>query len=493
MPQPLAITAFSILLGLVLTVTWLITSCNAEGALQLISYNESGKYQLHEPALRAIEKLPEPVQVLAAVGNARIGKSTFLNMLQLHWNADHGADSMPFGVDSTSEACTRGLWIYIRRLPKHGSLVFVDVEGANLGNDAVTKQLSALTAVMSSYILLFVSEVVNNAALEFLYHTTKLGAMFPDSDNFPHLGVAIRGALGLSRKFSNRQSEVEHAIRIPTHKDGNDDMRREIARVFSPSQITAFEVQYQDRDQLQNLLELKTGPYYDSVMIIMSELKRTVTSKKTPNGMEMCGGGLVTMIRNLFDTLDNITVLETAFERLEKQMCDEYYLEWILPLQRMTEDIFLSSDQHHLEGYTKLCKIDSYVERVRQEVESKKSGILREREERERRIKAEEEKWKAEEERREAEEARKKEEEERIKQEQLTREANLALWNTEEEKKRIELEAKYERKLADEREKRAFEDKQRLEEMIKKEVEERKWAQQQLAHRGNRGRDCIIL
>ena len=113
---------------------------------------------------------------------------------------------------------------YTHKLPEGGSLVLVDVEGDNLGNDAVTEQLSALTAVMSSYILLFVREAVNNAALEFLYHTTKLGKMFPDSDNFPHLGVAIRDALNLNPTFRDRHSEVAYSIISPTHKDGNDEI-----------------------------------------------------------------------------------------------------------------------------------------------------------------------------------------------------------------------------------------------------------------------------
>ena len=47
--------------------------------------------------------------------------------------------------------------------------------------------------------------------------------------------------------------------------------------------------------------------------------------------MAMCGGDLVQMIRKLFTAVDNggITTLEPAYVRLEKQMCDCYYSEWI--------------------------------------------------------------------------------------------------------------------------------------------------------------------
>ena len=201
--------AASLYMQAVMVVVFRLVDVHVEGAKQLVSYDLSDKYRLHEAALSDIEELPGPLLVLTAVGDARIGKSTFLNMVDLHWDPTFPRrGSMAFEVGDTTKACTRGVWVHTRRLPEGGSLVLVDVEGDNLGNDAVTEQLSALTAVMSSYILLFVQEVVNNAALEFLYHTTELGKMFPDSDDFPHLGVAIRDALELDPTFPDRHGEV---------------------------------------------------------------------------------------------------------------------------------------------------------------------------------------------------------------------------------------------------------------------------------------------
>ena len=495
MPSLLAITALPILV--VLTVT----GCNAEVAVQVVSYNESvGGYQLNEPALHIIERLPSPVRVLAVVGDARIGKSTFLNMVHLHWNPSviPGGETLPFEVGSTTQVCTLGVWVHVRRLPEGGSLVLVDVEGANLGNDTVTEQLSALIAVVSSYILLFVREVVNNAALEFLYHTAKLGKLFPDSDTFPHLGVAIRDALDVSSKFPDRQSEVVYHITDPTHKDGNDDIRREIAAVFLPVQITAFDIKYQDKNQLQNLQSLNSGPYLESVKRIIHDLKRIMPSKLTPNGMEMCGGDLVEMIRRLFTALENgdVTVLETAFKRLEKQMCDGYYSEWIPPLLRMSEDDYMSKYQYHLEEFGKLCKVESYMQRVQEEVDTKTNGIIREREEREKRRKAEEERQKAEEERRKAEEARRKAEEEKRKQEVLKREAELALLKEKEEKKRAEQQAAIEKARAEEKRRKEEEKKRQLEERLKEEQRRAQAAQQELSRRRRKKKKkkrCMIM
>ena len=459
---------------LALAVSSLLTSCDAEGAKQLVSYDLSGNYTLHEAALSDIQELPSPVLVLAAVGDARIGKSTFLNMVSLHWDPKFpGRETMPFEVGDTGRACTRGVWIHTRRLPEGGSLVLVDVEGDNLGNDAVTEQLSALTAVMSSYILLFVREVVNNAALEFLYHTTELGKMFPDSDDFPRLGVAIRDALKLDPTFPDRHSELVYSIISQTHKDGNDEMRKVIAGVFPPDKISAFEVAYQDRKQLKNLQDLKSGPFFESVQEIISQLKKTVSPKSTlVNGMAMRGEDLMEMIRKLFTALENndIATLETAYERLEKQMCDSYYSDWIAPLLGMSEEVFMSKADHHLMEFAGQCKIDSYTERIKQEFRSKKDSIIREREEREKRRKAEEARKKAEEEERKAQEARRRAEEERRRAEERRRIA-------EEERKKEE-----ERRRREEAERaRAVERQRQAEEQKRQEEAKRKAAEENLA------------
>ncbi len=364
-------------------------------AYQLVSYDErKQKFQLRSSALRAIEELPAPMQVLSAVGDARIGKSTFLNMVFHHWDqtSPHGG-AMPFDVGSTTQACTRGVWLRIRRLPEGGSLVLVDVEGNQLGNDAVTGQLSALTAVLSSCILLFVREVVNNAALQFLYHTTKLGKMFPDSEGFPRLEVAIRDPLDLNPQFPSRCAEVIHSVTDPTHDDGNDEVRREIAAVFPPKRISASEVKYQERQQLKNLQSLRTGPYFESTQVMIAALKKHVPAKLTPKGMEMNGEDLVEMIQRLFTALENgdIATLESAYERLEKQMCEKYYQKWIEPLLSMSDDEFMSRDTQAFEAFAKQCKIDSFVDRVKREIETKRAGIIQAREAREEQRKADEE------------------------------------------------------------------------------------------------------
>lgn len=373
---------------------------------RLLSYDEvDKKFCLHDSALKVLKKLPAPVKVLAAVGDARIGKSTFLNMAYLHWDPSYPLrGNLPFGVGSTTQPCTRGVWIYVRCLPKGGSLVFVDVEGTQLGDDAVTEQLSAFTAVMSSLIILFVREVVNNAALIFLYHTTKLGKMFPDSERFPLLQVAIRDPLGLSPHFPSRQEEVVHSLTAPNHHDPNDNVRSEIASVFAPTRISACEVAFQERNQLENLQRLQCGPYFDSVLCTLANIKKIIPPKLTPQGMEMSGEDLVEMLQSLFRALENgdIAVLESAYERLEEQMCRNKYKMLIEPLLSMSEDEFLSNEQQYLKDFEKQCKVKRYLHRVQGEIETKKSNILQKKAAEKESKRAKEERIKAQEDQRKA-------------------------------------------------------------------------------------------
>ena len=64
----------------------------------------------------------------------------------------------------------------------------------------------------------------------------------------------------------------------------------------------------------------------------------------------------------------------------------------------MSEDKLLDTSQHNLDKYVSRCKIVSFVERVKQDVESRKKGILQHREEREKRELADKERRKAEDE-----------------------------------------------------------------------------------------------
>ena len=237
--------------------------------------------------------------------------------------------------------------------------------------------------------------------------------------------------------------------------------------MFPKDKISAFEVSYQDRKQLKNLQNVTSGPYFGSVQEIVSQLKKTMSPKLTlANGMALHGGDLVKMIRKLFTALENgdIPALETAYVRLEKQMCDSYYFEWVAPLLRMSEDKFMNETDHHLTEFERRCKIELYTERVKQEIRFKRDGIIQEREGRR---KAEEAQKKAEEEERRAQEARRIAEEEQRRADEERRIAEEERKKAEKSRRREEAE----RKIAQEKQRQAEEQK-RQEAAMRKAAEE---------------------
>ena len=69
--------------------------------------------------------------------------------------------------------------------------MLLDVEGTNLGDDALTTHLSIFTALVSSGLKLFVSEMFKNN-LHFLVHMSRLSDLVFLSvslENFPKLQV----------------------------------------------------------------------------------------------------------------------------------------------------------------------------------------------------------------------------------------------------------------------------------------------------------------
>ncbi|KAL9959328.1 hypothetical protein ACROYT_G032642 [Oculina patagonica] len=171
-------------------------------AQQLLKYNlETKKFVLDFHCLVEISKLYGPIVIVSAVGDARIGKSTTLNLIRYFWDENslkpfHEA----FVTGNTTVPVTHGVWALIipARTPDESNAILLDVEGLNLGDDAVTTHLSMFTALVSSSVHIFARDVVHNHVLDFLYFISRLTEMiFPDErfDNFPHLGMVVRGAL----------------------------------------------------------------------------------------------------------------------------------------------------------------------------------------------------------------------------------------------------------------------------------------------------------
>ena len=154
-------------------------------------------FELNKAVLEDLLQLQRPIRVIAVVGDARIGKSTTLNVISHIWSEvnDSHVEEI-FKTGDTQEAVTRGVWCHIIHPQdrKGGSVLLLDVEDTNLGDDAVTTHLSMFTALFSSGLNVFVREVFQNNNLHFLFHMSRLSdQIFPNItiENFPKLQVVI--------------------------------------------------------------------------------------------------------------------------------------------------------------------------------------------------------------------------------------------------------------------------------------------------------------
>jgi len=205
---------------LVMTIACLSESTSAEKAIRLLSIDkDTNEFVLNEEALSRMKRLSSPVRVIAAIGDARVGKSTALNYIH-HTLAEKSQSQNVEDVFETGdfvEAVTRGVWLSIHEY-SGTSVVLLDVEGTDLGDDEITAKTSIFTALMSSSLMIFMKEAPSNHILEFLYKICRLGQLvFPDSEDaklehFPRLIAVLRGALKKPKRYTTTEEYIKDSL-----------------------------------------------------------------------------------------------------------------------------------------------------------------------------------------------------------------------------------------------------------------------------------------
>ena len=200
-------------------------------------------FELNPDVLKEISQMEPPIRVIAAVGNARVGKSTFLNLVGhiLDEKRTSSVIEEVFKTGTLMKAVTRDVWAYVIR-QKEGSMLLLDVEGTDLGDDTVTDRLSMFTAMMSSRLNVFAVDFVGNADTDFLYRMARLSNLvFKDKnilDHFPKLQIVLRTNLG-----SDGDYNFEEIIRGETYK-GKEDKMETIYKFFPKDSIAVARIPY---------------------------------------------------------------------------------------------------------------------------------------------------------------------------------------------------------------------------------------------------------
>ncbi|KAJ7376386.1 hypothetical protein OS493_034908 [Desmophyllum pertusum] len=346
-------------------------------AQQLLSYNPATKkFVLDSRCLVEISKLRGQVIVVSAVGDARIGKSTTWNLIRHFWNENSlQTFQETFETGDTTVPVTHGVWASIipAKTPDECNVILLDVEGLNLGDDAVTTHLSMFTALVSSAVHIFARDLVQNHVLDFLYFISRLTEMiFPDErfDNFPHLGVIVRGALETPPGYT-LDEYIHDFILSLDNEDGMQNQRETIGKYFSRDKISSNQIPYvQDITIFKDMRKLKNTDFHRVILSLVKQFQKYPPKKSLKGDRLMDGKSLAGFVTELFHAMNNNSWMDfnDAYRMLESQICAEAYDKIISPVLDGTASKIGANLENTVAEFKTKCALQEEVESARKKL-----------------------------------------------------------------------------------------------------------------------------
>ncbi|XP_031562879.1 uncharacterized protein LOC116298522 [Actinia tenebrosa] len=387
-----------------------VLNTSANEAIPLITVKENTEnnkdyFILNPDAISMIEQLSSPVKIIAAIGDARVGKSTALNSIhyilsRLDTSAFHTKNVEGiFKTGNTMEAVTRGVWISALEIPgKHGmeNIILLDVEGTDLGDDTVIDKLSIFTALTSSCLTLFMKEFPSSHILDFLYKIVRLSEEAfgkKESEHFPQLTAVLRGALAPPESYDSIDRYIKDSLVEPKWKDKSDEKRKVIGKRFPRESISVFDVPLIPNPQynFQNITELSRNGYLNAIENLTAKLLN-LPEKKTLNGALMDGETLADLAQRLVDVMNDhqkwSDLNPNFYELFEQKVCRISANKHIQPVLRLSSQNIERQRHKAFNNFKSNCKLEKYVLYVDEVIQS----TLEERRELEEMMRREDEK-----------------------------------------------------------------------------------------------------
>ena len=328
-------------------------------------------FELNPDVLKEISQMEPPIRVIAAVGNARVGKSTFLNLVGhiLDEKRTSSVIEEVFKTGTLMKAVTRDVWAYVIH-QKEGSMLLLDVEGTDLGDDTVTDRLSMFTAMMSSRLNVFAVNFVGNADTDFLYRMARLSYLvFKDKnilDHFPKLQIVLRTNLG-----SDGDYNFEEIISGETHK-GKEDKMETIYQFFPKDSIAVTRIPYvHNAAQLfrdQNVLENSSA--WKAFKTAIEKIKES-PKKKTFEGSSIDGEALSDLAERLVQIMNNNSweYFGNVYETWERDICRKSYKEHIEPVLKRRTSIKIQDEMiEALDKFKLVCNLQGEIDHAKEEL-----------------------------------------------------------------------------------------------------------------------------
>uniref|UniRef100_A0A2K6D4B9 GB1/RHD3-type G domain-containing protein n=1 Tax=Macaca nemestrina TaxID=9545 RepID=A0A2K6D4B9_MACNE len=234
--------------------------------------NNNDKLLVNQQAIQILEKISQPVVVVAIVGLYRTGKSYLMNHLA---GQNHG-----FPLGSTVQSETKGIWMWCVPHPSkpNHTLVLLDTEGlgdVEKGDPKNDSWIFALAVLLCSTFVYNSMSTINHQALEQLHYVTELTELIKAKSNprpdgvedstefvsfFPDFIWTVRDftlELKLNGDPITEDEYLENALKLIQGKNPKvqtSNLPRECIRHFFPKRkCFVFDRPTHDKDLLANI------------------------------------------------------------------------------------------------------------------------------------------------------------------------------------------------------------------------------------------------
>uniref|UniRef100_A0A8C5KVH0 Guanylate binding protein 7 n=1 Tax=Jaculus jaculus TaxID=51337 RepID=A0A8C5KVH0_JACJA len=307
--------------------------------------NENQQLVVNPNAIKFLERISQPVVVVAIVGLYRTGKSYLMNRLA---GKNHG-----FSLGTTVRSETKGIWMWCVPHPTKANhtLVLLDTEGLGDVEKSDPKNDSwifALAVLLSSTFVYNSLGTINHQALEQLHYVTELtelikakstsrsGEMDDQSDEFvsffPDFVWAVRDfvlELTLDGRPITEDEYLENALKlIPgmSLKTQMSNMPRECIRHFFPKRkCFVFDRPIKEKELLvhiEKIPENQLDPNFQAQSTrFCSYIFTNAKAKTLKEGIAVTGNRLGTLVTTYVDAINSgaVPCLENAVTTLAQR------------------------------------------------------------------------------------------------------------------------------------------------------------------------------
>ena len=367
-------------------------SCIMDESLPLVTVDTDSQgtshpvFQLSESALAFLETIPAPISVVTVAGQYRTGKSYLLNRVLL--NRKQG-----FGIGSTVNPCTKGLWLWGNTLKavteddEPCQVVVIDTEGLGALDEDPDHdtRVFCLAILLASCFIYNSTTAIDEDALEQLSLVVNLtkhvhvkaqqSEEVEESDYaayFPAFTWVVRDfSLQLINERGDKISSKDYLERALAEQRGFSEATEEknrlrrLLRGFFPERDCICMVRpLNSEEQLQHLeaLELtELRPEFQTQVFRLREKILTKVKPKKLNGKCLSGAMLAGLLRAYIAALNAgaVPAIETAWTYICKNECAKATEEAMRVYAGQTSEVEGARSQEELRNWHKKAKANA--------------------------------------------------------------------------------------------------------------------------------------